>query len=164
MKITLHILAIISAFTMATFSASTLASGDDFVGEISAEKLNQDYSDFNSQYVGYDVSEKDIALVKSIKSPIVIKALFGTWCHDSVREIPRLTKLLSIAKNSNISTTLITVDRKKTADEAYQLKYTPTIIVYQNNQEIGRIIEAPRKSIAQDIVDFIKVSEPTTID
>lgn len=164
MKINLNILAIISAFTMATFSAGTLASNDNFVGKISAEKLNQGYSDFNSEYVDYNVSEKDIALVKSIKNPIVIKALFGTWCHDSVREIPRLTKLLNVAKNSNISATLIAVDRKKTADEAYQLKYTPTIIVYQNNKEIGRIIEAPKKSIAQDIVDFVKASEPTTID
>lgn len=163
MKKNMTMIAIVSVFLMASLS-SYAHGNDDFVGTISAEQLNQDYSNFNREYVDYNVSNQDVALVKGIKGPIVIKALFGTWCHDSVREIPRLAKLLSAANNANISATLIAVDRKKTTDAAYQLKYTPTIIVYQNNQEIGRIIESPKKSIAQDIVDFIAVSKPMIND
>jgi len=33
----------------------------------------------------------------------------------------------------------------------HDIKYTPTFIVYQNNREIGRIIERPKVSLIADI-------------
>jgi len=135
-------------------SPLTLAD-DDFVGVIDAKTLHANYEHFADEYADYDVKEADVTLLQKIDSPITITALFGTWCHDSMREVPRLNKLLTAANNSNITTTLIAVDRNKTIDESYKLQYTPTIIVYRDNNEIGRIIETPTKSIAQDIADIV---------
>jgi hypothetical protein len=39
---------------------------------------------------------------------------------------------------------------------ANKIKYTPTFIVYQNNQEIGRVIERPKVSLIADINEFIQ--------
>lgn len=135
-------------------SPLTLAS-DDFVGVIDAKTLHTNHEEFGEQYENYTLVETDVTLLKSIDNPITITALFGTWCHDSVREIPRLNKLLAAANNTNITTTLIAVDRKKTIDDSYKLQYTPTIIIYRDNNEIGRIIETPTKTIAQDIADIV---------
>jgi len=154
---------IVSIFTVASvliisllsYSGSADAANDDFVGEISAVELHAQYPDFNNAYKNYAVSDADVALLSTIETPIEIKVLFGTWCHDSVREIPRLSKLLARANNSYINSTLIAVDRQKTADKSFKLQYTPTIIVYQNNLEVGRIIETPKISLAQDIINLI---------
>lgn len=134
------------------------AGDKTFVGEITADKLHQTFSEFEHEFSSYQVSHEDIELIKSVSSPIHLTALFGTWCHDSVREIPRLTKLLVHASNNNITSTLIAVDRQKNTDDTYRLRYTPTIIVYQNNQEIGRIVESPKQSIAKDIVNMLAAS------
>jgi len=136
-------------------SAYLFAQDKAFVGVIDAKTLYTNYDNFSEEYNDYTVIETDVTLLKSINRPITIKALFGTWCHDSMREIPRLNKLLLAANNPNISTTLIAVDRNKTIDESYNLQYTPTIIIYRDNNEIGRIIETPTKSIAQDIADIV---------
>jgi len=138
-----------------TLSGSSIAATTDFVGVISPAKLNADYQDFSEEYDKYLLSNEDIELINSIKTPIVIKALFGTWCHDSVREIPRLSKLLDQANNDHITSTFIGVDRDKTTAEVFKLKYTPTVIIYQNNHEIGRIVESPKVSFAQDIINFV---------
>jgi len=157
MKNKLSILAIFGMLivSLLTFSGSSIAATTDFVGEISPAKLNADYQDFSDEYDKYRLSNEDIELINSIKTPIVIKALFGTWCHDRVREIPRLSKLLDQANNDHITSTFIGVDRDKTTEEVFKLKYTPTVIIYQNNHEIGRIVESPKVSFAQDIINFV---------
>lgn len=152
MKRTITAIALVGALLMTNAS---LAGDDYYVGKISSKQLLSDFQDFNKQFLSYNASHQDIELIKNIETPIEIVALFGTWCHDSVREIPRLNKLLQSAKNPNITSSLIAVDYKKTADIKYNLKYTPTIIVYQQGNEIGRIIENPKKSIAQDIVAML---------
>lgn len=131
---------------------TSCASDKLFVGEINQSKLLTSFEEFNEEFTGLSIDEKEVAALKSIKEPLEIHVLFGTWCHDSVREVPRLLKLLEHAANNNITTKLIAVDYKKTADEVYDLQYTPTFIVYRNNQEVGRIIERPKQSLAQDII------------
>jgi len=153
----LSILAILGMLIVSilTFSGSSIATTTDFVGVISSAKLNAYYQGFSEEYDNYRLSNEDIELINSMKTPIVIKALFGTWCHDSVREIPRLSKLLDQANNDHITSTFIGVDRDKTAEGVFKLKYTPTVIIYQNNHEIGRIVESPKVSFAQDIMNFV---------
>lgn len=146
---------ILSALMLSSTMFVTLtacASDKFFVGEIKPSKLLTSFEEFNEEFTDFNIDEKEIAALKSINEPLEIHVLFGTWCHDSVREVPRLLKLLEHAANNNITTKLIAVDYKKTADEAYDLQYTPTFVVYRNNQEIGRIIERPKQSLAQDII------------
>lgn len=152
MKIFFTTLIIVS---LSILSAFIFAGDKDYVGVIDAKTLHTNYDNFSEEYNDYTLQESDVILLKNINNPITITALFGTWCHDSMREIPRLNKLLMAANNQNITTTLIAVDRNKTIDESYNLQYTPTIIVYRDNNEIGRIIETPTKSIAQDIADIV---------
>jgi len=156
MKRNFYTLAVLASITCSLFGCTSI---EDYVGIIEPQALHQTYENFGAEFEDHQISEEDIELVRSIDEPIMIKVLFGTWCHDSAREVPRLNKLLRKAKNINISSSLIAVDRDKTTDEHYKLEYTPTIIIFQSNKELGRIVEKPRKSLAQDIVDIVRASD-----
>ncbi|XQF94166.1 hypothetical protein ACOBV9_23095 (plasmid) [Pseudoalteromonas espejiana] len=64
-----------------------------FSGEISTQALLSDYDKFNEQYKAFTPTEQDIALMQKLEGKELI-VLFGTWCHDSQREVPKLIKLL----------------------------------------------------------------------
>jgi thioredoxin 1 len=89
--------------------------------------------------------------------------LFGTWCHDSQREVPRLLKLLDSSKVALASLKLVAVGYDKRDPEGiaarYQLKYSPTIIVLTAGEELGRLVEKPKASIASDLSQFNPVTE-----
>ena len=84
--------------------------------------------------------------------------LFGTWCHDSQREVPRLLKLLEQSKVELNSLTLVAVDYNKQDPqglaEQFQLKYTPTFIVIDQSKEQHRVVEKPQGTLAEALVHF----------
>ncbi len=86
--------------------------------------------------------------------------LFGSWCPDSHLELPRLYKVLQEAKMPLEKVTLYGLDRAKKGrdveDKMYRVDRVPTIILFQNNKEIGRIVEAPQKSIETDLAEMIE--------
>lgn len=135
---------------------SACADSDISIGAagkvISTEQLFIQHATFNQELTAHPINATDIEQVNSIHQKVTVVALFGTWCHDSEREVPRLIKLLNQADNPNISLKLIAVNTQKEAPEHYQLKYTPTFIIYdENQQELGRIIERPKESLSQDL-------------
>jgi len=111
---------------------------------------------FARRYDEIEIEPQQVALLQSVKTPIKIVALFGTWCHDSEREVPHLIKLLQAVNNPNIAVELLSVDRNKQADEKFKLKFTPTFIIFnQDDLEIGRIVERPKLTLAQDIINIV---------
>ncbi|WP_166838506.1 hypothetical protein [Rheinheimera pleomorphica] len=86
--------------------------------------------------------------------------LFGSWCHDSEREVPRLLKLIDQSGVELESLQLQGVDRRKQHPEnlhnQFALRYTPTIIVLRDGNELGRIIEKPQRSLAADLAALAK--------
>jgi thiol-disulfide isomerase/thioredoxin len=93
-------------------------------------------------------------LSKLLKNKEVV-IVFGSWCSDSQREVPRMIALLRAAKFSFKKMKLIGVDRAKTAEEIdltlYKIQYVPTLIVYENGKELGRIVEAPSSTLLDDL-------------
>ena len=86
---------------------------------------------------------------------------FGTWCTDTHRELPRLIKILEVAKYPENKIKLIAVNRKKETpdgeDVLYNIKRVPTIIVKKYGREVGRIIEMPETGfLEQDLLNIIK--------
>lgn len=122
---------------------------------ISKTELMAQSPEFLNNYQNYATEQQQVDALKAIRTPIKIVTLFGTWCHDSEREVPRMIKLIEQANNPNITHQLIAVNQKKQAAEHYQLQYTPTFIIYKNEQEVGRIVERPVTTLAQDIVNAL---------
>lgn len=123
------------------------------IGEISQQQLLSDYPYFQQSYRMYNLSDEEIMAIKRWPTDLHVAVYFGTWCHDSQREVPRFLKILN--ENMSISSRLIGLDYNKSEPNGTAknrgIKYTPTFIIYRNNKEIGRIIERPKVSITADI-------------
>lgn len=148
------------ALVLLTSSASY--AKDYFVGEIKAEKILTDFPKFTKHQDDVFYSDDQIADLKSINQPTQIKVYFADWCHDSQREVPRLIQLFKQVSNDNIDVWFYSLDTTKSdplglAKEA-NIKRTPTIILYQNSEEVGRILEVPRMDWASDITNMLSTS------
>jgi thiol-disulfide isomerase/thioredoxin len=101
---------------------------------------------------GYDAFEAESLAVPENVSVLLF---FGTWCHDSEREVPRLLKLLETAGLSEDKLKLIALDYRKREPEGratkFNVRYTPTAIFMRDGKEVGRIVERPEISLRDDI-------------
>jgi len=117
---------------------------------------------FNEEYFVYNPIEPVIDELSEIVSSkkVEILVVFGTWCSDSRREVPRFYKIIDNIglKESNIK--LIAVDRKKTAGGnllgTIVIEKVPTFFFYEAGKEVGRIIEVPTLTLEEDILNILK--------
>ena len=132
----------------------SIARQSDFLGEVSAEQLLAQSPTFQDEYESYQPSEKELAAVASLQDDSLV-VLFGTWCHDSQREVPRLLKTFDLSGLDVPKLTLVAVDTKKNDPQGlakkYALKYTPTFVLLKGDKELGRVIERPKMSLTEDL-------------
>jgi len=135
-----------------------LQKSEPFTGVISASQLILEYPQFRSAYEKYQPSLDEIAAVKSLSGKSIV-VLFGTWCHDSEREVPRLLKLLDLSGVELQSLSLHGVNYNKqeptNLHRQYDLRYSPTIILLQGDTELGRVVEKPIVSLGEDLASFV---------
>ena len=129
------------------------------IGDISHAELLERHEVFKRNYDAYEVP----AGVAGLPADLEVKILFGTWCHDSEREVPRMLKLLGASgvKEENIS--LISLDFRKEEPEgrakALDVRFTPTFIFLSGDIELGRIIERPTISLLDDVAAIASVAQ-----
>jgi len=135
-----------------------LAQSEPFTGVISSAQLIAEYPQFRSGYEKYHPSASEVSAVKSLSGKSLV-VLFGTWCHDSEREVPRLLKLLDLSGVRLQSLSLHGVNYNKqepsNLHKQYNLKYSPTIVLLKGKHELGRVVEKPRVSLGEDLASFI---------
>jgi thiol-disulfide isomerase/thioredoxin len=116
-------------------------------GIISRDVLQNDTSFhwYAENQKGYTPNSDAVTGLKKNADSIQLVVFMGTWCEDSHSIIPKFFALADAADFSKDRITLIGVDReKKTLShlaEALKITNVPTIIVYQNGIEAGRVIE-----------------------
>ncbi|TGE84682.1 thioredoxin [Pseudoalteromonas sp. KS88] len=134
-----------------------MADKGPFVGEISTTRLLADYAKFNKEFTVFTPSNDELAKIQQLDGKDIV-VLFGTWCHDSEREVPRLLKLIAQSEVALKSLTLVGVGYDKRDPQGiaqqYNLEYTPTMIVLDDGKEIARMIEKPKVSLASDLSQF----------
>jgi thiol-disulfide isomerase/thioredoxin len=140
------------------------AQGREILGRTSADQIRAEHRIFDIYTNRYQPDSIAIDYLRQFEDSVRIKVFFGTWCHDSKREIPAFFKTLEGANNPKFIVEFIGVSRAKTdPDSLYiglNLSYTPTFIIYHANKEIGRIIEEPASSIEEDLVEILKAGVP----
>ncbi|MBS7333909.1 TlpA family protein disulfide reductase [Faecalibacter bovis] len=145
-------------------------SGERFLtGEFDREALNQKHyaSWFNEEYNTYEVEESKLKNIKKLDVKFLrIEVFVGTWCSDSQRELPRFYKILESVKFPIESRLKVYgVDHKKKSfygeEIGKDITHVPTIIVYKNGKEIGRIVEGPVSGYLEE--DFEKIVNGTPL-
>lgn len=123
--------------------------------------LQQPFAEWYSP--GYEHYQPNAAVVAQLKKlkpeKTTLKIVFGSWCGDSKRELPRMLKTLHAAGFTDKNIQLIGVysdsEKYKQApnreEKELNVYRVPTFIVYQNNKEIGRINEYPVESLERDL-------------
>ena len=152
---------ILIMMTMLCTSAVASQKGD-LLGEGSSEALLAEFPAFMSEYSTYEPSEEELNAVAALEGNQLV-ILFGTWCHDSEREVPRLLKTLDVSGLDAPDFTLIAVDRTKRDPEGmakkHSLKYTPTFVLLRDGDEIGRVVERADAGLTQDLKAFVEVAQ-----
>lgn len=123
------------------------------LGNITETQLLKEYSIFAEEFEAYQLTDEQKKQLAQIKSKAHVDIYFGTWCHDSEREVPRFLKAFN--QHPNISYTLIGLDygKKEPAQRAETagVKYTPTFVITKNGKEVGRIVERPETDMVHDV-------------
>ena len=133
-----------------------LEGNEILLGEINIDQLKEYTKHWSSSYnPNTDILKKIKPLIK--KKDVVL--IMGTWCEDSEREIPGFVKILESINYDTTKMRIIAVDENKITpnfiENNYDLINVPTIIFYENKNEINRIVEFPIKSIEEDILDIL---------
>lgn len=130
------------------------------VGDISTDQLLNQSPLFAKEYASYQVDVEQVAALnqKLAGKAFNLNIYFGTWCHDSQREVPRMLKLLE--NNNNVEIKLIALDYQKQEPQGRAkgagIKFTPTFVLVDNQgSELGRIIERPSKDLASDLLAIL---------
>lgn len=115
-------------------------------------------------YEGYIPDAGILAqLKKSGPENFKLKIVFGSWCGDSKRELPRMLKVLHAAgfpeKNMELIGVYDSLEVYKQApnrdEKGLHIYRVPTFIVYQKEKEIGRIVEYPVESLERDLLKIV---------
>jgi thioredoxin 1 len=163
-KFMFSVLKPILAVLIVMVSTNAMSADDisEVVGEMSGEALLAQYPAFMDEYKSYQPSDAEIKSVSALEDDTLL-ILFGTWCHDSEREVPRLLKTLDASGLDVPQFTLFAVDRKKSDPEGvaekHGLKYTPTFILMRDGEEIGRVVERAETSLTQDLQALAAAAE-----
>jgi thiol-disulfide isomerase/thioredoxin len=98
-------------------------------------------------------------LLEINKDDLSIKIVMGIWCPDSRREVPRFMRVMDAWHFPVEKLIFIGVDDAKQSPvgeyTSLNIQRVPTFILYKNNIEAGRIIENPKTSLEQDMVDIL---------
>jgi len=141
-------------------------SKNNLLGDIQIQNLFTEYPLFKFRYDNYEVTDQ---INLSDLEDISVVIMFGTWCHDSKREVPRMLRILDSAGVGTEQISLIGVDINKAEpkgrEKLYNLRNTPTLILLKNGKEVGRIIERPNVSLEADLIGLTtRSSEPVVED
>jgi thiol-disulfide isomerase/thioredoxin len=116
---------------------------------------------YKSGLDSYSPSPDHINLLLQSDSTLHFVVFGGTWCDDTQFILPRFMKWLLTAEFPNTSLTLLGVDRdKKTTGNlsaAFQITRVPTIIVFKNGNEVGRVVEYGKTGVwDKELAGFIR--------
>lgn len=134
------------------------------IGKVSRPEVEAPPYDqwFLPNYEAYQPKNPGKSITRKLKN-IDIKIVYGTWCGDSKREVPRFQKLIDEwgikpDQVEYLALSNITPYYKrglKGEEKGLDIHRVPTFIFYKNNQEIGRIVEYPVNDLQTDLVQIL---------
>lgn len=111
---------------------------------------------YDVEYPAYCPDNETVRKLSPLMKGKKIIIVLGTWCGDSKLQVPRFIKLMDVLKVNETDITLICVDGNKKAESGLiddlNITNVPTFILYQEDKELGRIIEVPETTLENDLL------------
>ncbi len=116
-------------------------------GAIELEEMFEIVPTWRQRADAYQPDAEAVAAIQANDREVEVTVALGTWCGDSRNYVPKLLRALEDADNPNIRLDLVSIYRgfKEPADIIREQRLTnvPTVIVREDGEEIGRIVETP---------------------
>jgi thiol-disulfide isomerase/thioredoxin len=144
---------------LASIALSPSAFGQDLVGASSREAILRRNPSWEGTAAAYQPAQGAIERLRTIGREVRIEVFFGSWCSDCAAHIPAFFKILDLVDSPlfQVSYTGLPRDRDKRAPYCGDrtIERIPTIIVFVDGREAGRIVETPRKTLEEDLAEIL---------
>lgn len=145
-----------------TYSVIEDEEGAIIVGQLTWEQW-QDHAGWDSYFPrDYTPLKRDVEDIGHYSNYYDISYIIfaGSWCHDTEVGLPKIYKLLTMAGVFPQNIKLIGLDLGKQeptglADE-FEIEKVPTLVVMDGMEELGRIVETPKKSWDKDLLKILR--------
>jgi hypothetical protein len=115
---------------------------------------------YTPEFNRYSPDTKILSELKKYAGKWRVNIVFGTWCSDSQREVPRFFKIAENVGLSSDDIKIIAVDSQKTGGDVdisgLKIEKVPAFIFFKEDKEIGRIVETPKVNIETDLLNILK--------
>ena len=124
------------------------------IGPTSAERLLAIIPGYAQRKSDYQADASVVEMMKTyVKPEDRVEVIMGTWCPDSLREVPKFLRILDDLKSQygvNLPATFTAVDRAK--QRPVKVEKVATFIYYRGDRELGRIVERPQGLFEDDLL------------
>jgi tetratricopeptide (TPR) repeat protein len=118
---------------------------------------------FNKNYNDYKIDSTTAMSLRDKLKDKQFVIFMGTWCGDSRQEVPKIFRLLDYCE---VPASKIKLVNLNTYDSVYKqspgreekglnIHRVPDLLVYENEKEIGRVIEKPFVSWEKDLLSIV---------
>jgi cyclophilin family peptidyl-prolyl cis-trans isomerase len=120
---------------------------------------------WEDELVAYEPEPEFVDRLTNLSGRFRIYTVLGTWCEDSLRELPRLQRVLEEIGDEGFEHVMVGVDRSKRVFDdlvpahlltGAAVESVPTIVVTDEaDQELGRVVETAQRPIEELLVEFL---------
>lgn len=119
---------------------------------------------YYSSWQNYTLDSATCNFIRPLLANKKLKLFMGTWCGDSRREVPRILKMLECCNFPVQDLELIMVSNSDTLykqsplheEQGFNIVRVPTLIIFTNGVESGRIVEFPMVSLEKDLLTILR--------
>lgn len=134
------------------------------VGTQTLEKIIAHNPDYESRIKNYEPDEAAVTFLSQYKQKTQIQIYFGSWCSVCEAWVPRLVKSVQSAKNPVLELQFEALPKNFLGDTTAKIKGitgVPTIILVQNEKEIGRLNGRPEEGTMEAaIAKLLRTNAP----
>ncbi len=128
------------------------------IGTLQPGQLFQEFPAYWKGAEQYQPDPRTLNGLKQLKKNYHVQVFLGTYCPDCKREVPRFLKIMRLLPATQWEVSLFGLERpandKSGMREKYEIEFIPTFIIYEQHQEIGRIVERPMVSLEHDLLEL----------
>ena len=137
----------------------SFAAGQDLVGPAGREAILEHSPDWKATAAAYQPVMAAVDKLRALDREVLIEVYFGSWCSDCAARLPAFFKILDMVDSPLIRVRYTGVPRKREERAPYlggrEIEKVPTFIVFVDSRELGRIVESPKKTLEEDLVQIL---------
>lgn len=128
-------------------------------GELPRAEILAQLPPYQERFDAYTPDEAALKDFPALPADLEVYAVFGSWCDDSLEQVPKLMKLLDRLHVPESNVHWIAVNRSKQDPEGLTagmgVERVPTFLFFRSGREIGRIVEAPKLTMEKDLARIL---------